>query len=176
MTERIRKLSSRPQLDLALGIFLREGLRVIDSDEIVIPTVASEPAEVDYECELAVVIGARPVRNVTTDEALEYVLGYTAANDVSARRWQGKKGGSQWSRSKSFDTFCPLGPALLLASPDVDPDNLAISTRKLTNASNPHRNSITEFVFLTPPSPHGLMARAVSNRLLELNTTTPRTA
>ena len=51
------------------------------------------------------------------------------ANDVSARRWQGRKGGTQWSRSKSFDSFCPLGPALLLAHPDVDPDNLAITTR-----------------------------------------------
>jgi len=98
-------------------------------DDIVIPTVASDPHEVDYECELAVVIGSRPVRNVSKADALDYVLGYTAANDVSARRWQGPKGGTQWSRSKSFDTFCPLGPALLLAHSDVDPDNLAIATR-----------------------------------------------
>jgi 2-keto-4-pentenoate hydratase/2-oxohepta-3-ene-1,7-dioic acid hydratase in catechol pathway len=83
---------------------------------------------VDYECELAVVMGPRPCRNVSEEDALDYVLGYTAANDVSARKWQGKKGGSQWCRSKSYDTFCPLGPGLLLAK-DVDPDKLAISTR-----------------------------------------------
>ena len=98
-------------------------------DHIVIPSVAAEPEEVDYECELAVVVGARPVRNVSPADALDYVLGYTAANDVSARRWQGAKGGSQWSRSKSYDTFCPLGPALLLSHSDVNPDALQISTR-----------------------------------------------
>jgi len=99
-------------------------------DAIVIPAVASKSSpEVDYEGELAVVIGARPVKNVSPEESLDYVLGYTAANDVSARRWQGKKGGGQWSRGKSFDTFCPLGPSLLLQTEGVDPDNLNIQTR-----------------------------------------------
>ncbi|CAE7898945.1 fahd2 [Symbiodinium microadriaticum] len=68
--------------------------------------------EVDFEAELAIILG-RPVRDATPEAALEAVLGVTAANDISARRWQGKKGGGQWSRSKSFDTFCPLGPTLL---------------------------------------------------------------
>jgi 2-keto-4-pentenoate hydratase/2-oxohepta-3-ene-1,7-dioic acid hydratase in catechol pathway len=98
-------------------------------DNIVIPSCAQSPEEVDYEGELAVVIGSRPVRNVSEDNALDYVLGYTAANDVSARRWQGKRGGGQWSYSKSFDTFCPLGPALLVANPSVNPNKLIISTR-----------------------------------------------
>ena len=66
----------------------------------------------DYECELAVVIG-RACKNVSRDWALEYVFGYCCANDVSARDWQRR--GSQWSRSKSFDTFCPLGPNLVTA-------------------------------------------------------------
>lgn len=114
-------------------------------DDIVIPSVASEPAEVDYECELAVVIGARPARNVSKEDALNYVLGYTAANDVSARRWQGKKGGSQWSRSKSFDTFCPLGPALLVAHPSVNPDALAISTR--LNGVTVQESSTSDMIF-----------------------------
>ena len=66
--------------------------------------------EVDYEGELAVVIG-RTCKNVSRDRALDYVLGYTCANDVSARDWQGKWGGSQWCRGKTFDTFAPLGPS-----------------------------------------------------------------
>jgi 2-keto-4-pentenoate hydratase/2-oxohepta-3-ene-1,7-dioic acid hydratase in catechol pathway len=65
-------------------------------DSIVIPKICKPDTEVDYECELAVVMGPRPCRNVSKEEALEYVLGYTSANDVSARRWQGKKGGGQW--------------------------------------------------------------------------------
>lgn len=76
---------------------------------IVIPAVASEPAEVDYEAELAVVIG-REAKDVPAARALEYVVGYTIANDVTARRWQGKRGGGQWTRGKCFDTFLPLGP------------------------------------------------------------------
>jgi len=86
--------------------------------EIVIPTVCDQPdkPEVDYEAELAVVIGW-PALNVPASDALDHVLGFTAANDVSARRWQGKKGGTQWCRAKSFDTFCPLGPELLF--PDM---------------------------------------------------------
>ena len=79
---------------------------------IVIPRVASDPPEVDYEAELAVVIG-RECKDVPAERALEYVAGFTIANDVTARRWQGKRGGGQWVRSKSFDTFLPLGPFLV---------------------------------------------------------------
>ena len=63
--------------------------------------------EVDYECELAVVIG-KPCKNVSRAKALDHVLGYTGCNDVSARDWQIKRGGGQWCRSKSFDTFSPV--------------------------------------------------------------------
>ena len=59
--------------------------------------------------EIAVVIG-RKAKNVSRERALDYVLGYTCANDVSARDWQKQMGGSQWCRGKTFDTFCPLGP------------------------------------------------------------------
>jgi 2-keto-4-pentenoate hydratase/2-oxohepta-3-ene-1,7-dioic acid hydratase in catechol pathway len=84
--------------------------------------------EVDYECELAVVIG-RTCKNATRENALDYVLGYTCANDVSARDWQIKKGGSQWCRGKTFDTFCPLGPCLVTRDEIPNPNALAIQTR-----------------------------------------------
>lgn len=83
--------------------------------------------EVDYECELAVVIGKR-CKNVPREKALDYVLGYTCANDVSARDWQLKWGGSQWCRAKSFDTFAPLGPCLVTSDEIPDPNALRIKT------------------------------------------------
>ncbi|MGV3771861.1 MAG: fumarylacetoacetate hydrolase family protein [Verrucomicrobiales bacterium] len=95
-------------------------------EPIRIPTfMASE--EVDYECELAVVIG-KPCKNVSRENALDYVLGYTCANDVSARDWQIKKGGGQWCRGKSFDTFSPLGPCLTLTDEITNPNKLRLST------------------------------------------------
>jgi 2-keto-4-pentenoate hydratase/2-oxohepta-3-ene-1,7-dioic acid hydratase in catechol pathway len=94
-------------------------------DPIEIPTV--EPENVDYECELAVVIG-RAAKNVSKERALDHVLGYTCANDVSARVWQTKKGGSQWCRGKSFDTFCPLGPVLATRASIPNPNALRIRT------------------------------------------------
>ena len=84
--------------------------------------------KVDYECELAVVIG-KAARNVPRERALKYVLGYTCANDVSARDWQKEGGGGQWSRGKSFDTFCPLGPCLVTRDEIANPNALRISTR-----------------------------------------------
>lgn len=93
---------------------------------IEIPT-RSRSDEVDYECELAVVIG-RAGKNISRANALDHVLGYTCANDVSARDWQIKRGGSQWCRGKSFDTFCPLGPALVTRDDLPDPNALKIRT------------------------------------------------
>ena len=83
--------------------------------------------EVDYECELAVVIG-RACKNVSRQNALDYVLGYTCCNDVSARDWQIKRGGGQWCRGKSFDTFSPLGPVLVTRDEIPDPNALKIRT------------------------------------------------
>jgi 2-keto-4-pentenoate hydratase/2-oxohepta-3-ene-1,7-dioic acid hydratase in catechol pathway len=95
-------------------------------DPILIPRhLPSE--EVDYECELAVVIG-RPAKNVPRDRALDYVLGYTCANDVSARDWQIRFGGGQWCRGKTFDTFAPLGPCLVTPDEIPNPNALAIAT------------------------------------------------
>jgi len=83
---------------------------------------------VDYEGELAVVIG-RACKNVSRAEALDYVLGYTCANDVSARDWQFVLGGGQFCQGKSFDTFCPLGPVLVTPDEITDPGNLRVTTR-----------------------------------------------
>ncbi|MBA61435.1 MAG: 5-carboxymethyl-2-hydroxymuconate isomerase [Planctomycetaceae bacterium] len=95
-------------------------------DNIEIPTQLASTM-VDYECELAVVIGKR-AKNVSRENALDYVLGYTCANDVSARDWQGKWGGSQWCRGKTFDTFCPLGPVLVTSDEITNPNTLGIKT------------------------------------------------
>lgn len=82
---------------------------------------------VDYECELAIVIG-KAAKNVSKGNALDYVLGYTCANDVSARDWQKNGGGGQWCRGKTFDTFCPLGPVLVTRDEIANPNALSIKT------------------------------------------------
>ncbi len=82
--------------------------------------------EVDYEAELAVVIGS-PTHEVAEDEALAHVAGYAIFDDVSARDWQ--RHGSQWVPGKSFDTFGPLGPALVTTDEVPDPQNLSVELR-----------------------------------------------
>ena len=93
---------------------------------IVIPNGAAS-TEIDYECELVVVIG-KPCKNVAREKALDYVLGYTCGNDVSSRDWQLKMGGSQWVRGKSFDTFAPIGPCLVTKDDIPNPNALRIQT------------------------------------------------
>jgi len=95
-------------------------------DPILIPRRSSQ---IDYECELAVIIG-KTAKNVPRERALDYVFGYTAANDVSSRDWQREKslGGGQFARGKSFDTFCPLGPAILTKDEIPNPNALRIKT------------------------------------------------
>jgi len=95
------------------------------NDPIVVPKIALDPPEVDYEVELAVVIG-KPCKNATKENALDYVLGYTVCNDVSARKWQTVRGGSQWCFGKGFDTFCPLGPVLVSPRAIPNPNKLRL--------------------------------------------------
>lgn len=95
-------------------------------DPIILPRKLRSDA-VDYECELAIVIG-KTCYNVSRDNALEYVLGYTCANDVSARDWQLKWGSGQWCRGKTFATFCPLGPWIVTRDEIPDPNKLPIKT------------------------------------------------
>ncbi|WP_413123113.1 fumarylacetoacetate hydrolase family protein [Burkholderia orbicola] len=83
-----------------------------------------DTSQVDYEAEMGVIIG-RTARNVAEHDALDYVFGYTACNDVSARDAQFSDG--QWVRGKSFDTFFPLGPWIVTADEIPDPQALAIS-------------------------------------------------
>jgi 2-keto-4-pentenoate hydratase/2-oxohepta-3-ene-1,7-dioic acid hydratase in catechol pathway len=83
--------------------------------------------EVDYECELAVVIG-KAGKNIPRARALDHVLGYTCANDVSARDHQIRLGGGQWCRGKFFDTFAPLGPCLVTPASIPNPNTLKIAT------------------------------------------------
>jgi len=102
-------------------LFLKPATAVIGPGEpILLPPVS---ARVDYEAELAVVMGRRG-RHIPVAQVPEYVLGYTCGNDVTARDLQQKDG--QWTRSKSFDTFCPLGPWVV---PGLDPSHLGVTCR-----------------------------------------------
>ncbi len=97
-----------------------------------IPAICRDAAtgrgQVDFEAELAVVIG-KAARDVSKADALSYVLGYCCANDVSARWWQKHGSDGQWCRGKSFDTFCPLGPTLVPAAEVPDPQALRVILR-----------------------------------------------
>jgi 2-keto-4-pentenoate hydratase/2-oxohepta-3-ene-1,7-dioic acid hydratase in catechol pathway len=96
------------------------------ADAVRLPSVA--PRRVDYEAELAVVIGAGG-REVSPADAMTLVGGYAVANDISARDWQLKKPAGQWLLGKSFDTFLPLGPAVVSADEVPDPRALRIICR-----------------------------------------------
>jgi 2-keto-4-pentenoate hydratase/2-oxohepta-3-ene-1,7-dioic acid hydratase in catechol pathway len=102
-------------------LFLKPPSAVISSGEsIVLPP---QSRQVEHEGEMAVVIG-RKGRWIQAEEALEYVLGYTVANDVTARDLQRRDG--QWTRGKGFDTFCPLGPWI---ETDLDPADVLVQTK-----------------------------------------------
>lgn len=115
-------------------------------DPIVLPRALRSDA-VDYECELAVVIG-RTCKNVKKAEALRYVAGYTCGNDVSARDWQMKWGGGQWCRGKTFDTFAPLGPWLVTA--DEIPNPNALQIRTILNGQVMQDWSTADMIFDVP--------------------------
>jgi 2-keto-4-pentenoate hydratase/2-oxohepta-3-ene-1,7-dioic acid hydratase in catechol pathway len=115
-------------------------------DPIVLPRTLKSDA-VDYECELAVVIG-RKCRNVKKGDALKFVAGYTCGNDVSARDWQMKYGGTQWCRGKTFDTFAPLGPCLVTADEIPNPNSLRIRT--ILNGETMQDWSTNDMIFDVP--------------------------
>lgn len=101
-------------------LFLKPPTSVLGPEESIVRPSISE--RVDFEGELAVVI-KKKCRNICWEEAENYILGYTCANDVTARDLQRKDG--QWTRSKSFDTFCPIGPWI---ETNINPDDLKIRT------------------------------------------------
>jgi 2-keto-4-pentenoate hydratase/2-oxohepta-3-ene-1,7-dioic acid hydratase in catechol pathway len=94
---------------------------------IIVPTICQDREQVDFEGELAIVIG-RPARDVPRDRAASFILGYAAANDVSARWWQKQGSGGQFLRGKGFDTFCPLSSVTPVGSVP-NPSDLRVITR-----------------------------------------------
>lgn len=106
---------------------------------IVVPPVTQA---LDYEVELAVVIG-KTAKQVTEDEALDYVLGYCTANDLSARDLQMKT--AQWLLGKTCDGFCPIGPFLVTKEDIADPQNLALETR--VNGEIKQQSNTADMIF-----------------------------
>ncbi len=102
---------------------------------------------VDYECELAVVLKTA-CHNVSRADALNHVLGYTCANDVSARDWQMDWGGSQWCRGKTFATFCPLGPWIVTTDEIANPNALGIRT--ILNGASMQDWNTSDMIFDVP--------------------------
>jgi 2-keto-4-pentenoate hydratase/2-oxohepta-3-ene-1,7-dioic acid hydratase in catechol pathway len=124
-------------------LFLKATSSVVGPGEpILLPSAG--PGEVDAEAELGIVIGRR-VKNVPPAGALDAVLGYTCANDVSARDWQIRRQKKQWARGKSFDTFCPVGPCLVTRDEIPDPGNLRI--RMLVNGEVWQDASTSDMIF-----------------------------
>jgi len=112
-------------------------------DPIVIPTRLPS-TRVDYEAELVAIIG-KTCKNATRENALDYVLGYTCGNDVTARDWQKGFGSGQWCRSKSFDTFAPLGPCIV--TKDEIPDPQALTLKAIVNGNVRQCSSTSDHIF-----------------------------
>src|SRR5262249_19191295 len=116
---------------------------VIAPGEPVVMPHASD--KIDYEAELAVVIGRR-AKHVSVAHAYDYVLGYTAFNDVTARDFQ--SGDGQWQRSKSCDTFAPMGQTIVTADEIPDPHSLRI--RMLVNGAVMQDSNTSQLIFSVP--------------------------
>ncbi len=124
-------------------IFSKFGTSVIGPEEpVVLPPTSSQ---VDYEAELAVVIGRR-AKNVSRENALDYVLGYTIINDVSARDFQFSDG--QWQRGKSCDTFAPMGESIVTKDEIPDPHTLSIKLR--LNGKTMQDSNTDQLIFGVP--------------------------
>jgi len=112
-------------------------------DDVWMPQI-KHGEQLDWEVELTIVIGKK-CRNVTKEDALNYVCGYTVGNDVSSRHWQKQAGAGQWIKGKSFDTFCPLGPVLVTTQEIPDPQSLHVSTR--VNGVTQQSESTADMIF-----------------------------
>ncbi len=129
------------ELDMALPdeplLFLKPPSSVIGPDaEIILPP---ESKRIDYEAELAIVIG-KPASRVPVGEAAEHIFGYTCLNDVTARDLQQKDG--QWTRAKGFDTFCPLGPWI-----ETELDTADLSIELYLNGKRKQASRTSELIF-----------------------------
>jgi 2-keto-4-pentenoate hydratase/2-oxohepta-3-ene-1,7-dioic acid hydratase in catechol pathway len=126
-------------------VFAKFANAVIGPDApIVLPSTSEE---VDWEAELVFVIG-RGGRHITEASALSHVAGYTCGHDVSARDYQLKRGGGQWIMGKTFDTFAPIGPALVTADEVPDPHSLRI--RCVVNGETVQDSNTSQMVFSVP--------------------------
>ncbi|MDP7415326.1 MAG: fumarylacetoacetate hydrolase family protein [Dehalococcoidales bacterium] len=121
-------------------MFYKPSSAIIGPEENII--YPKDSRHLDYECELGVVIKSQ-ARQVSREEAMKYVLGYTCVNDVSARDWQ--KSDSQWSRAKGTDTFAPVGPCIETA---LNPGNVLVET--YLNGELKQRASTSDLVFGVP--------------------------
>jgi 2-keto-4-pentenoate hydratase/2-oxohepta-3-ene-1,7-dioic acid hydratase in catechol pathway len=128
-------------------VFAKGPNAVQHPDEPILLPLVGKSEEVDYEAELVVIIG-KACRNVSRARALDYVLGYTCGNDVSARDWQLKMGGGQWCRGKTFDTFAPLGPCLVTPQSIPDPSGLRLQTT--VNGKTLQDSNTREMIFDVP--------------------------
>lgn len=118
-------------------LFLKPPTAVISPGEAIVYPLSS--SQVDYEAELGVVIRDR-IRSISPGEAQSHILGYTCANDVTARDLQKKDG--QWTRAKSFDTFCPVGPWI---ETDLDPGDLPVQS--FLNGAERQSSRTSQFIF-----------------------------
>ena len=121
-------------------LFMKPATAVIGPEEKIIYPAMSQ--RVDYEAELGVVI-KKKMRNVEPEQAADYILGYTCLNDVTARDLQ--KSDGQWTRAKSFDTFCPIGPWVVEG---IDPSDLAVKLR--LNGEQRQSSRTRELIFNVP--------------------------
>jgi 2-keto-4-pentenoate hydratase/2-oxohepta-3-ene-1,7-dioic acid hydratase in catechol pathway len=111
----------------------------------------NQTKELDYEVELVLVIG-KEGKNIPRSQALQYIGGYTVGNDVSARDWQLRKPGTQWMVGKTWDTFAPIGPSILLnpllyapSDTSFNPDNLNV--RCILNGNTVQNSNTKDFIF-----------------------------
>lgn len=98
------------------------------SEPIILPRKMIRAEQVKFEGELGIVVG-KTAKNVPVEEAMDYVFGYTIANDVSASDWQRERVGNQWCKGKGFDTFLPFGPVIVTKDEITEPGGLRIVTK-----------------------------------------------
>ncbi len=128
-------------------LFMKSPLSVVGPGKAIRLPRQLRSDEVDCEAELAVVL-ARDCRNASRGAAMDFVAGFTCANDVSARDWQLRRSGRQWCRAKSFDTFCPLGPWVVTPDEFSSPLHLRLSSR--VNARILQESDTSQMIFDVP--------------------------
>ncbi|MGN6725832.1 MAG: fumarylacetoacetate hydrolase family protein [Tepidisphaeraceae bacterium] len=141
---RAHAAESKSEIPPTPMLFIKASGTLNDPDAAIV--LPSNSKSVDYEAELCVVIG-KTARHVSKENALDYVFGYTCANDVSARDWQRDKalGGGQFARGKSFDGFCPLGPWIVTKDEVPNPNGLRL--RCLLNGKVMQDSSTADMIY-----------------------------